>query len=67
MLVVTVDVVVVGGAERVIVVETVGRVAMDVTLVKVVDVPVVVEGAIVVLAVVVAGTVLVVVVMASTR
>ena len=67
VVVVTVDVVVAGGAVTVMVVLELGSVETDVTVVKTVDVPVFVEGEIVVFAVDVAGTVFVVVVMASTR
>ncbi len=67
VLVVIVEVVVAGRAEMVMVVDRPGSVEKDVTVVKAVDVPVLVEGTSVVVAVFVAATVLVVVVMASTR
>lgn len=67
VLVVIVEVVVAGRAEMVMVVDMPGSVEKDVTVVKAVDVPVLIEGARVVFAVFVAATVLVVVVMASTR
>ena len=61
------EVFVVGSAEMVIVVDTSGSVEMEAVVVKTVDVPVMVERAIVCFALVVADTVLVVVVMASIR
>lgn len=67
VLVVIVEVVVAGRAEMVMVVDRPGSVEKDVTVVKAVDVPVLVEGTSVVVAVFVAATVLVVVLMASTR
>ncbi len=67
VLVVIVEVVVAGRAEMVMVVDMPGSVEKDVTVVRAVDMLVLVEGTSVVVALFVAATVLVVVVMASTR